>query len=219
MTYAQADDLGPLLPPSIRLLNALQAVNSIDDLSRLDADEAMYRASYRALPETNAPFPKFHVVEADSNLLRFAGRSEPGFEVLQVYRAGLQFHWRSDLVRALDEQVPVIGRMCALSDTDEVVVEHLVLPIIVRHRVRAVRGWFMFSRELEQGITDWDRISMFRRSTRPQSVRLPARLLRPKDKAPALHDALSTLRSRWNRPSGWKRRRPRHSDASGRPAE
>jgi hypothetical protein len=37
---------------------------------------------------------------------------------------GFQYHWRSDLVRAFDEEVPILGRLSILFDGPRVVAEH-----------------------------------------------------------------------------------------------
>jgi hypothetical protein len=173
-------DAAPLLPETLRLLRSLEHL-TLDGLDALEAQDTARMVSYRAGAEPNVPFLKFRITEADENLLRFAGRETVDFEVLQVFRAGFQYHWRSDLSRAFEEQVPVLSRMYGLLDIRELVVEHVALPIIRKHRVREIRGWFTFSQELDT-CSEWaahNAISLFRRTEHARPVRLPARLWDP----------------------------------------
>lgn len=169
---AHQERIVPLLPESARLLSELQDAAIRHPDKDVDVD-ALTRSSYLVHPEVSVPFLKFHVVEADEALLRFTSQVEPGFEVLQVHCAGFRYHWRSDLARAFEEQVPIFGRVCVLMGEDEFVVEHLALPILVRHRVRAMRGWFTFSRDVTGDLCDAIDLSIVRRSLRSAGVRLP----------------------------------------------
>jgi hypothetical protein len=160
-------------------------------------------AFYRAYPQRNLPFLWFSIADADSNLLAFAGKTAPGFEVLQVRCGGLQNHWRSDLMRALEEEIPLISRLYGLSDTRELVVDHLAMPVIRGHQVREICGWFTFSQGLDS-CEEWaslNGLSMFRKPERSSPAELPRALSHP-DRSNALAQRLlSGLRTAW-RPFG-----------------
>jgi hypothetical protein len=206
--------LGSLLPETVDLLSRLERAGTNDDISRMAVPPNPRLASYTARPEVNVPFMRFHLAEADGNLLCFAGLPAPGFEVLQVQRAGLQFHWRSDLVRAFDEGRPILGRFHALSPSHEFIVEHLAVPIHTRHRIREVRGWFVFSQDVTSETCDVEQVGMFRRPVRSQVVPLPAQLTEPDRKASGLQGVLGSVRARWSeRRRGMSVKRARHTEA------
>ncbi|EYD74220.1 hypothetical protein Rumeso_04277 [Rubellimicrobium mesophilum DSM 19309] len=175
------DDAGtPLLPETLRLLERLGGMTS-EELASLRIEKSRRVASYHARPEPNVPLLKFRIMEADRNLLTFVGQEAAGFEVLQVFCAGFQYHWRSDLSRAFEEQAPLVSRVYGLSDTQELAVDHLVVPVIRKHRVRVVRGWLAFSQDLDT-CGEWasqSAGSLFRRTEPARPVRLPARLWDP----------------------------------------
>jgi hypothetical protein len=177
---SEGDDTAPLLPETFSLLDYLADLTwtELDFLNGQDSDRI---ASYRAIPEPNLPFLKFRVAEADPNLLRFTGQNTAGFEVLQVFCKGFQYHWRSDLSRAFEEQVPLVSRIYGLSGPQELVVEHLVVPLLRKHRVREIRGWFAFNRDLDAcgEWTDQDADTIFRRTEHSSPVRLPTQLWDP----------------------------------------
>ena len=167
---ADAADGGitPLLPQSVELIEAMRASGEVEETEGVTETGV---AHYVARPEASGPHLRFHVLEADGTLLRLVGRAEAGFEVLDVYRAGLQYHWRSDLARAYDEQAPIFGRMYATSGARELIIEHLAVPMLVRHRVREVRGWFAFEPDLADDLDTTGGLTMVRRPLRSSHVR------------------------------------------------
>ena len=132
-----------LLPGTIRLLERILGATAYGDLEGLDGTVLDGTASYGAWPEANLPFPRFRIIEADPGLLALAGMEAAGFEVLQGRCRGFQFHWRNDLARAFETEMPVLGRFVARRPSGELVVEHFVLPMLVRHRVRKLWGWIV----------------------------------------------------------------------------
>ncbi len=132
-----------LLPGTMRLLDRIVGAETYNELKGLDSAILEATASYGAWPEINLPFARFHVLEADPALLALTGQDDPGFEVLQGSCGGFQFHWRNDLTRALETEMPILGRFIARLGSEEVVLEHFVLPMLVRHRVRKLWGWIM----------------------------------------------------------------------------
>jgi len=177
----------PLLPEMSQLLADIDGVRSTRDLDDLGSRSSNRVASYCAKPEPNLPFLKFSLSCADANLLAFAGKATPGFDVLDVFLHGFQYHWRRDLVRSFEQQAAFVSRICGLSDTEELVIEHLSLPIVRKGRVREVRGWLVFDQDLgnPKAIRPAG-ISMFRRSERSHRVRLPRALIN--DQSAALMD-------------------------------
>lgn len=203
LTDAEVGDDTPVLPETLRLLKRLETM-AAEELEHFGSQDPGRTAVYRARPESNLPHLRFHVTDADQNLLAFVGQEVPGFEVLQVFCAGFQFHWRSDLARTFDEQVPLISRSYGLSDTRELVVEHLAVPIIRKHRVREVRGWLTFSQELDS-CREWaglDAMSMFRRTQRSRPLHLPTRLYDPERRHVVPEAMLRALKEKWRSATG-----------------
>jgi hypothetical protein len=193
------DPDGPILPETRRLLDRLLAAEDLDQLAAPSATDAERLLAYRVRPETDGPHVRFRFAEAEEGLLRFLGRSEPGFEVLEVRQAGLQFHWRSDLLRAFDEQAAILCAFCAFAPHGELVLEHLAIPVIRRHRVREVRGWIALGRDLAEDLCGPDRLSMTRRPLRPRLVALPRPLLHPQQAAWTMAGTVTQLHARWRR--------------------
>jgi len=162
----------PLLPDTARLLTLLQETEAPDRLPTPAEGPASRTASYCARPDESGPFLRFHVEEADESLLRLVRRSAPGFEVLQSHRDMFKYHWRGDLARAFEEEVSILSRYWAFAGERAIAVEHLVAPVIVRHRVRELRGWFTFSEEMTDGAGPIGRIAILRRPLRSRIVRL-----------------------------------------------
>lgn len=154
MTGMSAAKRQALLPETLRLLERIleaQTYGELKDLSRADFPGT---ASYGAWPESNLPFAKFQIVEADPALLSLAGMETPGFEVLQAGCGGFQFHWRNDLTRAFETEMPVLGRFVArMPEEQAIIIEHFVLPMLVRHRVRKLWGWIVLGREAAADVT------------------------------------------------------------------
>lgn len=188
----------PVLPGTARLLARLAAAMAPDALV-LPTQDAGRLAAYRARPEANLPFLRLHVLDADPALLSFLGRAEAGFEVLEAQRAGFQFHWRNDLVRAYDEEVPILGRLRVLSGGREMMVEHLVVPVRLRRRVRELRGWFVFDRDPPWDASRGEGPTLVRRSEGSRILRLPDPPARPADGGSALRRATAAPLSRWDR--------------------
>lgn len=188
--------VGPILPAMRRLFDRLLAAKSLDTLAPTPADDAACLFAYRARPDANAPFLRFQVTTADSDLLRFLGTPAPGFEILQVQQAGFQFHWRSDLVRAYDEQAAILGGFCAFAARGELTIEHLAVPVIQRHRVREIRGWVGLGRDLLEDLCGPESLSMTRRPLRSRHVRLPRRLLRRPEGGASIAEAIASVRDR-----------------------
>ena len=199
MTDTEVSEPRPLLPETIQLLKRLENLSSPDDLDRIGAPFPNRAAGYHACPEPNLPNLRFHITQADAGVLAFAGKSSPGFEVLEVFRAGFQYHWRRDLVRTFEEQLPLVGRLYGLSDVQELVVEHLLLPLVRKGRVREVRGWLLFSQDLtpDSAAASLGEITMFRRSERSWPVWLPAVLSSHKSDAAETRGVLDRFRERW----------------------
>jgi hypothetical protein len=175
------------LPEMRQLLAGVEGVQSIRDLDRIDVSSPERVTSYCAQPDPNLPFLKFRVSRADAKLLAFAGKVAPGFDVLDVFLHGFQYHWRRDLVRSFEQQAAFVSRICGLSDTGELVFEHLSLPIVRKGRVREVRGWLVSDQDLgNPKAICLDGISMFRRPERSHRVRLPGSLIN--DQSAALRD-------------------------------
>lgn len=138
-------------------------------------------ASYCAHPEVDLPFQWFRLAEADECLLALGGGTAPGFEALQVVPSGLQHYWRSDLMRTFDEQVPFVTRLCGRRSDQELVVEHITLPLVVEGSVSEIRGWFRFNQDLTS-LTEWasataavafDKVERFRTEQLSASPRDP----------------------------------------------
>jgi hypothetical protein len=197
MTETPEDALKPLLPDTTRLLEQLEKAGARQAGSGLAVQDAPRIASYLACPEINVPILRFHIVEANDSLLRFGGLLSPGFEVLHVNRAGFQYHWRSDLVRAFDEGLPIISRFHAISSSHELTMEHVVVPIYIRHRIREIRGWFTSNQDMTEGLNDGEQILMFRRSMRARAIRLPSQLAEREEKRSVIQEAMGTFRARW----------------------
>jgi hypothetical protein len=207
---------GPLLPATARLLALLRTADAVDGLP-VTADEASRRlASYCARPEENGPFLRFHVAEANSTLLGVVQRSTPGFEVLQIHGGTFRYHWRNDLVRAFEEEVPILGRYWAFSGDRVMAVEHLAVPVIVRHRVREMRGWFVFGQDLVDDTGSSLSLSIVRRPLRSSIVKLPDRPLQTTEVSPASRRDSGSVRAQWGRAgrSGHRGTRP---DGTGEP--
>ena len=193
------EELGPVLPPMRRLFDRLLAAESLETLAPSPADDMDCLFSYRVRPDDSAPFLQFHVAAAEPGLLCFLGASEPCFEILQARQAGFQFHWRSDLVRAHDEQAAILGAFCAFAPHGELMIEHLAVPVTRRHRVREIRGWIALGRDLSEDLCGPDSLRMTRRPLRSRHVRLPRRLLRRPDERSAFTDAVASVQKRWGR--------------------
>lgn len=174
-TEFRIGETAPFLPETIRILGDLERMEA-GDMDRPEIRESDRVASYRARPEPNLPFPRFHVTDVGRTLLALTGKESPGSGVLQVFRAGLQYHWHSDLTRAFEEQVLLVGRLQEISGSRELVVEHIALPLIRKHRVREIRGWFVFSQELDPACESSGRnaANMFRRTDQSWPIRPPA---------------------------------------------
>jgi hypothetical protein len=100
-------DAGPvkaaaLLPETRDLLSAFDHATYAEYLDGIATPATDRAAGYRALPAPNPPFLRLSVASAGPVLLTFAGKPEPGFEVLEALRAGFQFHRRRDLSRTDD---------------------------------------------------------------------------------------------------------------------
>jgi len=162
-----------LLPTTARLLTHLRTSDA-DDL-RLKHVEASSEpvARYCARPHNDGPFLRFLVEDASSILLGLAQCGEPGFDVLQIRQGQFKYHWRNDLIRAFEEEVPILGRYWAFSGDRAMAVEHLVVPVIVRHRVRALRGWFTFGQDPTAGLRAGSTLSIVRRPLRSRIVQVP----------------------------------------------
>lgn len=192
------DQVGPILPETRRLLDRLLAAGSLEQVVLPSAEDSARLFRYCARPETNAPHVRFCITEADPVLLRFLGQPEPGFEVLEVKQAGFQFHWRSDLLRAFDEQAAILGAFCAFAPQGELVLEHLAVPVIRKHRVREIQGWIALGREVTEDLCGPDSLSMTRRPLRSRLARLPRALMHPHGGWPAA-GALADLHGTWLR--------------------
>ncbi|EYD76667.1 hypothetical protein Rumeso_01625 [Rubellimicrobium mesophilum DSM 19309] len=137
-----------LLPATLRLLERILEARTYGELKGIGGEVLDGTASYGAWPESNLPFTRFRIDEADPVLLTLAGMEAPGFEVLRGCCGGFQFHWRNDLARAFETEMPVLGRFTArLPREQTVMVEHFVLPMLVRHRVRKLWGWILLGPE------------------------------------------------------------------------
>lgn len=210
-----------LLPETVRLLDALKSTAPALESELPEGPSRI--ASYQACPETGLPFLWFRISEADKNLLALGGRTAPRFEALQMVPNGFQHHWRSDLVRVFDEQVPLVTRLCGGGGAHEFVVEHVALPVITKGLVREIHGWLMFSDD-EDSCREWmsengasDSIEL----ERLWSVPLPSDLLDPSGARQVPLDSLSAIRSerRQAQESGMtesdKCTRPDHSGGKG----
>lgn len=189
----------PFLPDTIHLLKRLENVSTPGDLERIGAPHLDRVAGYHATPEPNLPHLRFHITQADAGALALAGKNSPGFEVLEVCRAGFQYHWRRDLVRTFEEQRPLIGRLCGLSVSRELVVEHLSIPLIRRGRVREIRGWLVFSQDLasDSAATSLGEITMFRRSERSRPMQMPSVFVSHEAETPEARGMLGRFKRPW----------------------
>lgn len=193
-------EMRPVLPEMRRLLDRLLAAESFDHLAAPVGDDAVRLLAYRARPEPTVPGVHFRLAEAEPGLLRFVGRPAPGFEVLEVRQAGFQFHWRSDLLRAFEEQAAILGTFCAFAPHGELVVENLAVPVIRRHRVREVRGWIALGRDPTDDLCGPDRLAMTRRPLPSRLLKLPRRLMHPQDLVWQVAGPVADPRTPWARP-------------------
>lgn len=186
-----------LLPETSRLLDLVKHATTQAELSRLSNRPLACTLPYRARIEFDAPFVRFRITQASEALLALVGRTSPGFEVLEASCAGLQYHWRSDLVRVANEQVPLIGRFSALTESLEIVVEHLVLPVPTGSGAE-ILGWFIFSGDdaSQAGLLDRSRIHLIRRGQRVRPAPLPKRFHRNRTGAGVTERLLTALRLR-----------------------
>jgi hypothetical protein len=194
-----APELGtPLLPETLQLLEVMRSTRTAKDLESIAVPNAGRTAFYRACPETSLPFVWFSISHADPNLLAFTGKTAPRFEVLQVRCGGFQYHWRSDLMRAMEEKVPLVSRLTGLSDTRELDVDHLVLPVVTKHGVE-IYGWLTFSQDLRscEDRASLNGHSTFRKSERPSPVQLPMTLACPEGGGTLARNVLGVIRARW----------------------
>jgi hypothetical protein len=208
MTDGQVGEPAPLLPDTTRLLEGLERLASADGLDGFSNPLPGRIASYCAVPEPNLPNRRFHITEANPKFLNFVGKTAPGFEALEVFRAGFQYHWRRDLVRTFDEQLPLVGRLCWLFDTRELVIEHLSLPVLRKGRVREIRGWLVFGQDLAPGGASMhlEDIGMFRRIERSRVLQSLATLTRPGAENTKVREFWRGVRGRWG--AGGKQHRP-----------
>lgn len=192
-----------LLPETQQLLEAIRGAKVAQGLNMLSVPDPGRTAFYRAHPQRNLPFLWFSIADADSNLLAFTGKTAPGFEVLQVRCGGLQNHWRSDLMRATKEETPLISRLYGLSDTRELIVDHLAMPVIRRHQVQEICGWFTFSQSLNscEGWASLNGLSMFQKLERSKPAELPRALSHPDRRSALAQRLLIGLKTAW-RPFG-----------------
>lgn len=181
------------------LLARLNRATCAEDLEAIASHVPARVAAYCAVPDTTLPFLKLRIGSADPALLAFAGKAAPGFEVLEVFRAGFQYHWRRDLVRTCDEQRPQLGRLCGQGARRELAVDHLTVPILRKGRVREVRGWLAFSEDIlgPDGPLPLDDLSMFRRTEPSRALHLSPYVLRPQAEAARLQELFGRMKGRW----------------------
>ena len=170
-----------LLPETHRLIARLRECPSASQLDRFTGAYCPGVVSYRAETETGRPCIRFNIVEADAPLLSFLRQPSAPFEVLQLACSGLQYHWRSDLAKILENQAPMVGQMSMLTDRLDIVVDHIAIPVLGAGGISKIRGWFTFSHSIsDEGLDfDWSDIAIVRRAQRSRHISLPPRLLRP----------------------------------------
>lgn len=166
-------------------------------------DEGVLIGHYVALPRDLRGHPgmgiRFDVDFASPRLLRFLGKSSYGFRVLGISCAGLEYHWRSDLVRALEERVAHAGRLTIITEAgSRIELEHLVLPKVENGRVVAMRGWFAYCSHVPARMPlRWDEVSIVRRHQRAHPVPLPVKLLCNRAGAAPAQEMLCALKTSW----------------------
>lgn len=197
MTGDGAERDGTLLSETSRLIDGIRRAASAAQLGRFEAGGLARVMSYRASVEQDGPFVRFHVTRADPALLELVAQNAAAFEVLEANCAGLQHHWRSDLVRALGAKAPLVGRLSVLTEGREIVLEHLMLPV-AEGPVTEIRGWFTFGPQEggRRDAIDRDRIQIIRRSRRVRPARLPSRICGPPKGPGALGRLLGAVRLR-----------------------
>lgn len=182
----------PLLPETIRLLDRILKASTYRDLGEIDGALLDGAMSYRARPEAGLPLVRFHIADADPALLAFTGQDVLGFDVLQSRRGGFRLAWRNDLARAFEGQMQVVSRFVARLPTQDLVVEHVVLPMLVRHRVLALWGWITFGGAREAGdlVARLEGPSVLDRAKRSPLAALPSGEVRRARSGPAEPSAL-----------------------------
>jgi hypothetical protein len=187
------------LPETAVLLEQLHAATCAEDLETIGSPAPERAAAYCAVPDTTQPFLKLRIIAADAALLAFADKLAPGFEVLEVFRAGFQYHWRRDLVRTCDEERPQLGQLCGQGQTRELAMDHITVPVLRKGRIREVRGWLVFSEDLfaREGPVPLGDLTMFRRAERARVLHLPPNVMRPRAEAARLQEMLGRLRTGW----------------------
>mgnify|MGYP001123228069 CR=1 FL=1 len=168
----------PGLPSTDLLVSALRSARSLEAFEQ--SEEADNLASYRVAVETDRPAMRFRVTQGSEAFLTFAGRSEPGFEVLELICSGFQYHWRSDLAKVAENRLPHLGRMSITDGQLGCHVEHLAVPRFSNGRVVEICGWFCFDRQKEGCMPPkvlWNDVTIARRSRRSRPIKMPWRLV------------------------------------------
>ena len=159
------------------LVAALRSSRSLEAFEL--SDEAIDLVSYRVSVEADKPMLRFRVTRGSENFLSFSGKSEPGFEVLELVCAGFQYHWRSDLAKVAECRLAHLGRMFITGGASDFAVEHLAIPRFSNSRLIEISGWFCFDKVEKLGMpprVTWDDRTIARRSRRSQPIKLPRRL-------------------------------------------
>jgi hypothetical protein len=199
MTEAEPEGPSRLLAETAGLLERLHTATCAEDLQVIGSPAPSRAAAYCAVPDATGPFLKLRIAVADAALLAFTDKLAPGFDVLEVFRAGFQYHWRRDLVRTCEEERPLIGRLCGQGETRELAMDHVTVPILRRGRVREVWGWFIFSEDLfeQEGPVPLNDLTMFRRAERARVQHLSPNVMRPRAEAARFQEMLGRMRTRW----------------------
>jgi hypothetical protein len=187
---------------TVALLGRLRQSPTSGSQDALCSFDLQHLSAYTVQPDHEGQIVRFRTADTNQSLHRFLGISTAGVDILRIRKSGFEYHWRSDLIKVLEEKTPYLGRLLVLLNNKEEAVDHLCLPIFSGTEIVEIRGWFICADGLllQERALDWEKVSMVRRTERAQPISLPRRLLWPAEQNAAFYDLLRILNSDWRSP-------------------
>jgi hypothetical protein len=185
--YALSDPDHVLLPSSRRLLADLNNDRASDRTTNGEI------VAYRTAPVRARGIVQFPIESVGSHLARTLLEGPSSAVTASMFR----FYARADLCRCLELRAPLIARIRVAEIAHDVPIDHVMLPQFDAEQLVGVRGWFCFPSPSSAEYLDWSEILSVFHDRRAHNLRLPSRLLWPRDQSARFFGMMVALNSRW----------------------
>jgi hypothetical protein len=176
-----------LLPSTRRLLADLHCDAASEPTTN---DET---AAYRTTPVRGRGIVRFPIESGRSHLAQRLLEGPSSAVTASMFR----YYARTDLCRCLEARAPLIARVRLVEIAHDMPIDHVMLPRFDGEQLVSVRGWFCFPSPSGAVDLDWSEILSVFHDRRARILRLPSRLLWPRDQSARFFGIMVALNSRW----------------------